>query len=275
MLRRLGMHLTNQWMGALALFLVLGGGAAYATGTIGSADIIDESVRSVDLLNNTIHSADIRDDTAGGGLRAADLGPRSVGVSELDPGAFAGPDITQDSPTSPFEIANDAVQTSEVLDGTLVGADIASSSLTGADVAPESLTGSDISEATLGGFDGHDAYRDHCDTPSDNTFRECLSVTFELGRPMEVLVMYGGGGGHGSNNGDIAYGECRTRLDGADKLEPVNLWNPRATPVGMAAIFDVMSLSAGTHTVALACREDPTDMEFYDLTIGVVELAFD
>ena len=266
MLRKLGTHLRDQWMGALALFLVLGGGTAYAAGTIGSDDIIDGSVRSIDLKNDDIRTFDVRDDTqTGGGLGATDLGPGSVGVDELSSLAFAGGDISQDSPTSPFQIAPNAIQNSEVSDETLSGADVASNS----------LTGSDIDETTLTALDGHDAYRDHCDTPSDNSFRECLSVTFELGRAMEVLVMYGGGGGHGSNNGDIAYGECRTRLDGANKLEPVNLWNPRATPTGMASIFDVMSLSAGTHTVALACREDPTDMEYYDLTIGVVELAVD
>jgi len=205
--------------------------------------IIDESILSIDIRNGQVRTQDVRDDTqSGGGLTAEDLAPGSVGVSELDPSAFAAPDIAQDTPSDPFEIANDAIQGVEVSDGTL----------TGTDVASNSLTGSDIDETTLTALDGHDAYRDHCDTPSDNSFKDCLSVTFTLGRAMEVMVMYGGGGGHGSNNGDIAYGECRTRLDGANELEPLNLWNSRATPVGMAAIFDVISLSAGTHTVALA-----------------------
>lgn len=267
MLRRLGSHLADQWMGALSLFLVLGGGAAYAAGTVGSADIIDGSILSIDVRNDQIRSADIRNDTqTAGGLAAVDLAAGSVGVSELDPLAFAAPDISQDTPTSPFEIANDAVQ----------GVEVANETLTGTDVASNSLTGSDIDETTLTALDGHDAYRDHCDTPADNSFRECLSVTFELGRAMEVLVVYGGGGGHGSNDGDgDAYGECRTRLDGVNKLEPVNLVSEQATPVGMAAIVDVMALSAGTHTVALACRENPTDLEYHDLTIGVVELGID
>ena len=139
------------------------------------------------------------------------------------------------------------------------------------------MTGSDIDESTLAAFDGHDAYRDLCDTPSDNSFKDCLSVTFELGHAMEVLVVYGGGGSHGSfdANSGLAVGECRTKLDGANKLEPVNLATEWDSPVGMASIIDVMALSAGTHTVALACREDPTDMHFRDLTIGVVELGFD
>ncbi|RHW26751.1 hypothetical protein D0Z08_13450 [Nocardioides immobilis] len=258
MLRRLGSHLTNQWMGALSLFLVLGGGAAYAVGTVGSEDIIDESVRSIDVRNGQVRSADVRDDTQrGGGLGAADLAPGSVGASELNPLAFVGLDISRATPTSPFEIATNAIQGSEVSDGT--------------------LTGLDITESTLGGFDGHDAYRDLCDTPSDNSFRDCLTVTFALGRAMDVLVVYGGGGSHGSFDSDsgLAVGECRTKVDGVNRLEPVNLATEWDSPVGMASIINVIPLSAGTHTVALACREDPTDMHFRDLTIGVVELGFD
>lgn len=267
MFRRIGSHLANQWMGALSLALVVGGGTAYAAGTVGSADIIDESVRSVDLLNNQIRSVDVRDDSqTGGGLGAVDLAPGSVGVSELSPGAFAAPDISQDSPTAPFEIAANAVQGVEVTDETLTGADVDSNSLTGAD----------INETTLTALDGHDAYRDLCDTPSDNSFKDCLSVTFTLGRAMEVLTIYGGGGGHGSYGySEYATGECKTKVDGADQLNPINLTNDRSTPVGMASVIDVLSLSAGTHTVTLACRENPSDLEFADLTIGVVELAVD
>lgn len=267
MLRRLGSHLRNQWMGALALFLVLSGGTAYAAATIGSDDIVDGSIRSIDLRNDEIRTFDVRDDTqTGGGLVAADLGPGSVGVSELDAGAFAALDIAQDSPTSPFEIADNAIQHTEVSDGTLRGAD----------VAPDTLTGAQVDEASLAGLDGHDAYRDLCDTPSDNSFKDCLSVTFELGRAMQVLVVYGGGGSHGSYGyAEHAVGECKTKLDGTDRLNPVNLINDHSVPVGMATITDVMTLAAGTHTVTLACREDPSDMEFEDLTIGVVELSVD
>jgi hypothetical protein len=49
MMRKFTSHLRGQWMGATALFLVLAGGTAYAAATIGSADIVDGSIRSVDL----------------------------------------------------------------------------------------------------------------------------------------------------------------------------------------------------------------------------------
>jgi hypothetical protein len=256
MLRALGAHLRNQWMGALALFLVLGGGTAYAVDTVGSADIIDESVRSVDLLNNDIRSGDIRDDTqTAGGLRAVDLAAGSVGVSELNPLAFSSLDIAQASPTSPFGIPADAIQGSEVSDGT--------------------LTGDDINESTLAGLDGHDAFRDLCDTPSDNSFKDCLTISFTLERSMAVMAIFGGGGSHGGGASDRAYGECKTKVDGVDQLAPVNISNESTVPVGMPTIVYAKTLSAGTHSMTLACREDPTDMHFVDLTIGVIELYHD
>ena len=63
MIRTVLAHLRAQWMGALALFLVLAGGTAYAANTIGSSDIINGQVRTVDIGNNQVSSADVRDDT--------------------------------------------------------------------------------------------------------------------------------------------------------------------------------------------------------------------
>jgi hypothetical protein len=97
-------HMRQQLIGTLALFLVLTGGVAYAADTIGSSDIIDESILSQDIKNNEVKtsdlaansvqtgkigndqvfSEDVRDDTlANGGLTAADLANNSVGASEL------------------------------------------------------------------------------------------------------------------------------------------------------------------------------------------------
>jgi hypothetical protein len=91
MLARLLAHLQRQWMGALALFLVLTGGVAYAANTIGSSDIIDESILSQDVKNgevktadigtNQVRSADVRNDSlAGGGLTGADINESGLGI---------------------------------------------------------------------------------------------------------------------------------------------------------------------------------------------------
>ena len=66
-------HIRTQWMGALALFLVIAGGTAYAANTIGSSDVIDNSLASVDLKNNQIRSADVQNES----LTGADIEDQS------------------------------------------------------------------------------------------------------------------------------------------------------------------------------------------------------
>jgi len=100
MRQRIRSHLTYANVTAtLALFLVLGGGVAYAANTVFSSDIV----------NNQVYSADVRDDTlTGGGLVSADI--------------LAG-----------------AVRSSEVRNDNLRGGDVLNDSLTGADVAEPTL----------------------------------------------------------------------------------------------------------------------------------------
>ena len=43
----------------LALLIAIGTGGAYAADTIGSSDIIDESILSQDVKNGQIHSSDL------------------------------------------------------------------------------------------------------------------------------------------------------------------------------------------------------------------------
>lgn len=58
----------------LCLVLVLGGGAAYAADTIGSSDVIDNSLLSADLKNNrAVRSADVRSES----LTGADVANQS------------------------------------------------------------------------------------------------------------------------------------------------------------------------------------------------------
>jgi hypothetical protein len=115
MLATLIAHLRRQWMGALALFLVLTSGAAYAANTVFSSDIVD----------NEVYSADVRDDSlAGGGLTAVDLKLGAVRSSEVlndteTGGGLAAPDLRPGSVTS-----------SEALNNSLTGADISESTLT-------------------------------------------------------------------------------------------------------------------------------------------------
>jgi hypothetical protein len=78
--------LLKEWSGVLALFLVLTGGVAYAAGTIGSADVINNSLRSTDLKDGAaVNGLDVVDGSLGAvDLSAAALGARAYGSVASD-----------------------------------------------------------------------------------------------------------------------------------------------------------------------------------------------
>jgi hypothetical protein len=96
---RIRAHLTYaNVMATTAVFIALGG-VAYAVDTVGSADVINNSLRSADLKDDAaVQSVDVRDDTlSNGGLAAADLKPDSVGTSEAADNSLTGNDIDESS----------------------------------------------------------------------------------------------------------------------------------------------------------------------------------
>jgi hypothetical protein len=80
MLSKIRRHLSfANVVSVIALFVALGG-VAYAAGTIGSADVINNSLLSADLKDNQVKSVDVRDDSlAGGGLTGTDIVESSLG----------------------------------------------------------------------------------------------------------------------------------------------------------------------------------------------------
>jgi len=134
-------HLRNQWLGMLALFLVLTGGTAYA---------LDGS--------NTVFS----DDIVNGEVRTADLNSPSVTTDKLADGAVTSPKIAQGAVTSDDilnggiaagDIALDAVGTFQIRDGGVEGSDIAQNAVTGEEIADGTVTGADIDESSVSGLD--------------------------------------------------------------------------------------------------------------------------
>jgi hypothetical protein len=85
MLSRIRARLTYaNVMATIAVFLALGG-VAYAGATIGSAEVINNSLQSVDLKDNAgVRSADVvNDNVAGGGLRSADIAPEALTTDDI------------------------------------------------------------------------------------------------------------------------------------------------------------------------------------------------
>ena len=89
-MRRLRSHLT--YANVMVTLLAIGaltGGVAYAADTIGSSDVIDNSLQSVDLRNNNVRSADVQNaGPNGGGLTSADLAEGAVGPNQFQYGVL-------------------------------------------------------------------------------------------------------------------------------------------------------------------------------------------
>jgi hypothetical protein len=238
-------HIRSNVIGYVALFIALTG-TAYANhgfpDTISSEDIIDREVKTPDLALDSVGTGRIID----GGVRSADV---------LDNDLTGGDVANTDSLRSP-EIGG----------------------LTGADVTDQSLTGADVLESTLTALDGHDSFAGECD-PHSTTFIVCDELNFTLGRAMEISATFVYGFG---TDGEVKpWGTCQTTLDGTPKDTDVSLRSEddEDNSLGGTPIVDVMSLSAGSHTVGLECREDvPIDGRDFvarDIGISVVELGFD
>jgi hypothetical protein len=90
------MLVQRQWAGLIALFLVLSGGVAYAANTVGSGDIINESILSQDIKNGQVKTADIGDgevttaDAKDDNLTGRDIAPDSLRGADIDESTLSG-----------------------------------------------------------------------------------------------------------------------------------------------------------------------------------------
>ena len=136
MIRKLGSHVRNQWMGALALFLVLTGGTALALtrNTVGSPQIKKAAVKNSDIADNAVTSPKV----ANGSLLGADFAPGQIPAGaqgeQGPPGPSTGPaggDLTGNYPDP--TIASSSVGGAEVSDGTVTSNDIDEAQVNGLD----------------------------------------------------------------------------------------------------------------------------------------------
>jgi hypothetical protein len=250
---------------ALALFVALATGGAYAANTVFSRDIVDGQVKSVDLADaavttqklagGAVTSDKVKDETLRGrdvldnGLKGADIDESTL--TNIGGGGPAGGDLTGKYPNP--QIAPNAV--------------------TGAEVANESLTGADLNEAllghvpvaTLGGM-ARESHAGLCD-PEGTAFFTCASVTLDLPGQSNVLLIasvkaQGGGTGQCQlvSNHELAM----SGFEAGDGL--------------FAKFVPLMALDfpgAGSHTFALNCNELQGEQVYYDARIAAVGLSTD
>jgi hypothetical protein len=138
-------RIREQWAGYLSLFLVVAGGTAYAADTIGSSDVINESllsedikngqVRSGDLATNQVLSAEVRDDNlSNGGLESVDIASDALQANDL------GPDSVNQT-----EVASNAIDQDEIEDSSVGAAEIGTGAVGGAEILNRAVTPNEIS----------------------------------------------------------------------------------------------------------------------------------
>jgi hypothetical protein len=117
-------HLRSQWMGALALFLVLTGGSAYAltgSNTVFSDDIVDGAVKQADVGSEAVGTDEVKN----GALTANDVAPNSIGSGRIADGSLTPADLgassvgtseIQTNGVGPSEIKAESVSSDELVD---------------------------------------------------------------------------------------------------------------------------------------------------------------
>jgi hypothetical protein len=130
----------------IALFVALGTGGAYAANTIGSDDIIDESIQSVDIKNAQVKTADL----GGSAVTSPKIAIGAVGSSAIATGAIGSNNVLDESLTS-SDLATDSVGATEIADASIDTGEIVDNSLFAADLAPNSVGSSEIAANGVGG----------------------------------------------------------------------------------------------------------------------------
>jgi hypothetical protein len=223
----------------LALFVALGG-VGYAAATIGSAAIIDNSIRSKDVRNNDLRGKDVRTNT----LKGADVDESSLGkvpsAANADSAATAAHATNADNATNASQAAN-----ADTVGG----------------IGPDALT---IGRSALGSCEPGTA------------FTNCTSVVLSMPRPGRVLLNAGGQWHSDDAAGTSVRGLCRINLDGnpltgvteEGSLSQQTDGNQEQALAGVTAVTGV--LAAGDHTFTVACSDDVGDMDFTDVRLSAV-----
>ena len=148
----------------IAMVAALGTGGAYAANTIGSSDIIDESILRQDIKNgeitwdelalNSVTSSRIKDesvngtDIINGTVATADLADGSVQTAKLADGGVQKPKLADGGVTTP-KLADGGVTTAKLADDAVTNAKLAPNSVTSAEIATDAVAATEIQDNSI------------------------------------------------------------------------------------------------------------------------------
>src|SRR3954453_328351 len=135
---------------SIALFAALGTGGPYAADTIGSSDVIDESLLSQDIKDGEVKTSDLRNSSVtslkinNGSVLTSEIGANAVDRSKIRDGNVFTNDLA-DGAVSNSKLTDGAVTSAKVLDDNQVGGGLAA-----ADLAIDSVGTSEIQTDGVG-----------------------------------------------------------------------------------------------------------------------------
>ncbi len=129
---------------ALALFVALSTGTAYAADTIFSTDIVDGQVMTQDLHAGAVTSAKIKDGT----IVSDDIADTTITGQKLANETVGSSQIATDA-IGPTEIADNSIDTGEIVDDSLFAADLAPNSVGSSEIAAGAVGASEVANNSL------------------------------------------------------------------------------------------------------------------------------
>jgi hypothetical protein len=256
-------HLTYaNVMSTMAVFLVIGGGTAFASYVVSSNSQIGAGTVSGHKPPTGKHANII-----GGSVAGKDLASGAVGGAKLAPDSVDGSKVL-DGSLSGSDIANGSLGGAQVGDGSLSSADIQDNGLTGADISEGTLA--EVPSARVGGY-GRSNSATTCD-PTSSNYIDCVVLTVNLPTQSRVLLT---GTASGGANGDST-GDCKLVTQFGDVASTdvfYSLQNGDIVPGSLVGITG--QLGPGSVDFGIDCRQNAGDIVFSFVHLSAVAISPD
>ena len=170
----------------IALVVALGTGGAYAANTIGSSDIIDESIQSVDLKNGQVQTADLglaavtSQKIANGAVTNGKIATGAIDSNSVLDESLTSSDLATDS-VGATEVADSSIDSGEIVDNSLFATDLAPNSAGSSEIAANAVDGSKVANESLTLSDIAGAATNGAVSLSGIPNGRCSQVTFSVG----------------------------------------------------------------------------------------------
>jgi hypothetical protein len=212
-------------MSTIAVFLVLGGGAAFAAAQLGK-----NTVGTKQLKKNAVTAAKIKS----GAVNSAKVADGSLTGVDIADGSIGGGDIA-DLAISTAKLGDNSVNSAKVQDKSLKGGDIADGSITGTQISEGTLK--NIDAATLNGkssaqFLSSEVYKNESAVEAGTTLGDGTQVISEACNAGDILL----------SGGPANIAPTTTLLESFPSPGSTNSWTARVNKNAQTDSFSVVVL---------------------------------